>query len=110
MYGSRQNLTYLICIQMFTFYYVLTKQPEYLLHFVVYHYTIMWRTYILLERLFVHYACTLTHDIIQIYKNQCNYIDSIAFYCIYSMLSFSLLCVYCIHSEFHNIYIAINYR
>ena len=86
-----------------------TKQPEYLLHFVVYHYTIMWHTYILPERLLVHDTCTLTHDIIQRYKNECNYIDSTAFYCTHTMLSFYLLFVYRIHSEFNNIYIAIDY-
>ena len=86
-----------------------TKQPEYLLHFVVYHYTIMWHTYILPERLLVHDTCTLTHDIIQSYKNERNYIDSTAFYCTHTMLSFYLLFVYRIHSEFHNIYIAIDY-
>ena len=88
---------------------ICTKQPKYLLHFVVYHYTIMWHTYILPERLLVHDTCTLTHDIIQRYKNECNYIDSIAFYCTHTMLSFYLLFVYRIHSEFHNIYIAIDY-
>ena len=51
------------------------------IRFVVpfYHYTIMWRTYILLERLLVNYTCTLAPDIIQRYKNVCNFIDYIAF-------------------------------
>ena len=100
MYGSRQNLTYLICIRVSTLYYVLNNLNTYFI--LVYHYTIMWRTYILFECLLFHYTCTLTHDIIQRYKHLCNYIDYIVFYCIHSMLSFYVLCVYRIHSEFHN--------
>ena len=70
---------------------------------------IMWRTYILLERLLVDYACTLTHDIIQIYNNVFLYIGCIfTFYCIHIMLSSYLIWVYRIHSDFHNIYFAID--
>ena len=72
MYGSRQNLTYLICIRVITLYYVLNHLNTYFI--LLYHYTIMLHTYILLERLLIHYTCTLTHDIIERYKNICNYI------------------------------------
>ena len=82
MYGSRQHLTYLICIRVFTLYYVLNNLNTYFI--LLYHHTIMWRTSILLERLLVHYTCTLTHGIIQRY-NVCNYIDYIALYCSHSM-------------------------
>ena len=84
MYGIF-NLSYLICIRVLTLYSVLNNLNTCLI--LLYHYTIM---YILLERLLVHYTCTLTHVITQRHKNVCNYIDYIAFIVCYN---FVIMCL-----------------